>query len=220
VIKIDLHTHSIGSPDGGIKPAEYKSLLESAALNYIAVTDHDTIDLAVTLRSELGENIIVGQEITTSQGELIGLFLTTAVPKGLSAKETALAIRKQNGLVYVPHPFETVRKGVTKQVLDTIAEHVDIVEVHNGRAFMQNKGPQAVIWARLHSKAVAASSDAHGKKGIGTCFTTIQSVPTAQNLVSQLNKGHMNVARPPLSSLLYPKYNRLHGKIKRKLNKN
>ena len=215
-IRIDLHTHSVGSPDGGVTLAQYKALLESDVLQYIAITDHDRIDVAQEIHAQLGDGIIVGQEITTQHGEIIGLFLKSRITPGLTAEETAKAIRDQHGLVYIPHPFETVRKGVNKEILDSIAPLVDIVEVHNGRAVFQNKGPQAAAWARLHNAATAASSDAHGAKGMTTSFTIIDEAPTAKNLVTLLQKSHLQTTRPPLRSLLYPKYNRLRGTLKRK----
>lgn len=215
VLKIDLHTHSTASPDGGVSATEYASLLKNRVLDFIAVTDHDRIDMALELQKSLGDHIIVGQEITTTQGELIGLFLNASVQPGLDALTTAKKIVAQGGLVYVPHPFETVRKGISKATLDTIANLVDIVEVHNGRAFFQNKGPEATSWARLHNKASAASSDAHGKKGLGTCYNEVSQPPTAQNLVKLLATSHLSTSRPPIRSLLYPKLNRIRAKLKK-----
>lgn len=214
-MNIDLHTHSYGSPDGSLSIADYKTALDGG-LDAIAITDHDRIDAALAIQKKLGSKIIIGQEITTTTGEIIGLFLTKKIEPKQSAKETADAIRAQGGLVYIPHPFETVRKGLPKTVLNDIAELVDIVEVFNGRAFFQNKGPQAATWARLHGKQVAASSDAHGKKGLGTCYTSVSRTPDAKNLVKQLEVGRLTTNRPPFSSLLYPKLNRLRGKIPRK----
>lgn len=216
MIKLDLHTHSIGSSDGGIRLDEYKALLANNTLDYIAITDHDTIDEAKKIRAELGDKIIIGQEITSSQGELIGLFLSKKVDPGQSLEDTAKAIKDQNGLVYVPHPFETVRKGIDAQNIEKIQNYIDIVEVHNGRAVFQNKGPKASVWARLHNKATAASSDAHGRHGIGTTYTTVSQVPTKDNLVNLLVTSHKTITRPPLLSLLYPKYNRLRAKLNRK----
>lgn len=216
MISIDLHTHSFGSPDGSISVDDYASQLTSDTLRYIAITDHDTIEAAVAIQSRLGKQIIIGEEITTTEGEVIGLFLKARILPGQTALATAKAIKSQGGLVYIPHPFETVRKGITKTALDQITQQVDIVEVNNGRAVFQNKGPQAATWAKLNNKAVCASSDAHGAQGLGTTFTSITEVPTAQNLVEQLRSGRMTTKRPPLTSLLYPKLNRVRGKLKRK----
>ena len=72
--KVDLHTHSQASPDGGIRPEQYAQALATEKLDFIAITDHDRIDFALGMQKALGNKIIVGQEITTSVGELIGLY--------------------------------------------------------------------------------------------------------------------------------------------------
>lgn len=213
MIKIDLHTHSSASPDGGIKLHEYATLLQSGTLDYIAVTDHNNITGAQEFQRKLGDHIIVGEEITCLEGELIGLFLNNKIQPGLSALDTAKAIKAQGGIVYVPHPLESVRKGLPLEVLDLLEPLIDIVEVHNGRAVFQNRGPAAHTWARLHNKTVAASSDAHGKSGIGHTYTTISTSPNSENLISLMSKAHLVVKRPPLHSLLYPKYHRIRKKI-------
>jgi predicted metal-dependent phosphoesterase TrpH len=216
MLKIDLHTHSSASPDGGITPEEYAEALEKGNLDYIAVTDHNTIEMAEHLHATHGSAIIIGEEITCQEGELVGLFLKHAVKPGHSALVAAEEIARQGGLVYLPHPFETVRKGLPMETLETIAKLVDIVEVHNGRAVFQNRGPQAHTWARLHRKPVAASSDAHGYKGLGTTYSVINQAPNAQNLPELLLKAHYTVKRPPLHSLLYPKYHRARKRLRRR----
>lgn len=215
MFKLDLHTHSTASPDGGISAEQYAQVLEDGLLDFIAVTDHNSIDHAVHLHELLGEAIIVGEEITAHEGELIGLFLTEAIPPGLTALETAQAIRSQGGLVYLPHPFETVRKGLSPTIVDQIIELVDVIEVFNGRAVFQNKGPQATTVARINGKPGAAASDAHGVKGLGTAFSTIKQSPTAANLVNQLTVAHLTMHRPPLQTLLYPKAHRLKKRFGR-----
>lgn len=212
--KLDLHTHSAASPDGSLHLADYKRALEQGLLDYIAVTDHDTIEFAVEAQAALGDRIIVGQEVTTTDGELVGLFLSQAIPPQLSAKETVALILQQGGLVYVPHPFETVRKGITQKALDSIATDVAIVEVHNGRAVFQNKSTQAEAWARRHNLPGAASSDAHGWHGWGRTYSVVDRTPTAQN-VSQLLTAARYVVRSPGWGVLYPKLNRVRKGVRR-----
>ncbi|NBU34127.1 PHP domain-containing protein [bacterium] len=211
--KVDLHTHSIASPDGGISPEQYAKALENEKLDYIAITDHDRIDFALGLQKALGDKIIVGQEITTSQGELIGLYLHKAVPAGKSAKTTAQLIKDQGGLVYVPHPFETVRKGIQKDTLDSIAELVDIIEVCNGRAVSQKRALQAATWAKLHNKPGASSSDAHGYKGLGFSYSILNEVPSRGSLTTTIKMTALAHRRAPSYTLLYPKLNRLGKKV-------
>lgn len=213
MIKLDLHTHSHASPDGGITADQYATALEDNILDFIAVTDHDSIDEAKRLHESLGERIIVGEEITTLHGEIIGLFLHKVIPPGQSALKTVQAIKEQGGLVYIPHPFETVRKGITQTDLDHIAELVDIVEVYNGRALLQNRGPEATTWARMNGKVAAASSDAHGIKGVGSAYSTIKESPSKNNLIELLRLAHLHMRRPPMKTLLYPKANRLLKKF-------
>lgn len=213
--KIDLHTHSSHSPDGGISTEQYTHVLSNKVLNYIAITDHDVIDLALSLHAAIGDSIIVGQEITTLQGEIIGLFLTKRVAPDQDVFSAISDIKKQGGLVYIPHPFETIRKGLSESILDEIAPEVDIVEVHNGRAVLQDRAPKALTWARLHNKVSASSSDAHGVKGLGKSYSLVNEIPTKHNLVSLLAKAHYSIKKPSLRSLLYPKTNRL----KKRLNK-
>jgi predicted metal-dependent phosphoesterase TrpH len=214
MIKIDLHTHSYASKDGGISKNQYVNLINNKTLGYIAVTDHDTIDAALELHKILGDHIIIGEEITTKEGEIIGLYLKNVVEPHMSARDTALAITQQGGLVYIPHPFETVRKGLQKQTMDDIADLINIVEVYNGRAAFQNKAPEALTWARLHKKSIAASSDAHGHKGISRTYSTVSKKPTPASLCNLLNSAHFSTKKPPATSLLYPKINRLKKRFK------
>ena len=211
--KVDLHTHSEASPDGGISPEQYAKILENEKLDYIAVTDHDRVDFALGLQKALGDRIIIGEEITTTDGELVGLFLKERVEPNMSAYDTAHAIRDQGGLVYVPHPFETLRKGIQPESLETIAELVDIVEVHNGRALSGKNSIKAATWAKLHGKAGASSSDAHGYKGVGYSYSIIKEVPARGSLVSRLSMTSLAHRRAPLYTFFYPKLNRLGKKI-------
>lgn len=215
MIKVDFHTHSNASPDGGITPGGYQKIIKRDGLDCIAITDHNRMDMAVELHLLLGECIIVGEEIETTDGELIGLFVKQFIAPHQSPKKTAEDIREQGGLVYVPHPFETVRKGISQESLDEIADLVDIVETANGRAVFQNKGDQAVKWAKKHGKVMAASSDAHGYKGLGLTFTELSEIPTEHTLLSLLPKAKLISHLPPITTLLYPKMHRLRKGLRK-----
>lgn len=207
--KVDFHTHSYASLDGSLTAAHYHRMLETTALDYIAITDHNTIDVALALRAELGKQIIIGEEITTRDGEIIGLYLKEVISAGLSAQETASQIRKQGGIVYIPHPFETVRKGMSIETLNEIRDLVDVIEGYNGRAVFQNFTKRALSWAATNHVPVAAASDAHGRAGWGRTYTILEQEPTRENLVQQLTDGANFVrAFPGVRGLLYPKVNR------------
>ncbi len=214
--KVDLHTHSIASHDGGISAINYKRCLELGKLNTIAVTDHNKIDFALELRAELGNKIIVGEEIMTTKGEIIGLYLEKLVPPGLSPQETIACIKDQGGLVYIPHPFETVRKGLHPAILDNIVKDIDIVEVCNGRAFLQNFGGQAIVWSRLNQVLQAASSDAHGYYALGRTYTSLAEEPTKESLCRLLLTCTRHTRPANARILLYPKMHTLRKRLWKK----
>jgi predicted metal-dependent phosphoesterase TrpH len=215
MFKTDLHTHSTTSPDGGITASQYHRAILGGLLDCVAITDHNRIDQALELHRELGDRIIVGEEIMSAQGEIIGLYLQEPVEPGLSAEATIQRIKAQNGLVYIPHPFETVRKGLHPAVLEELASLIDIVEICNGRAFLQNRSAQAVVWAKLNRTAGAASSDAHGYRGLGRTYTSLRDMPTRDNLVELLATATPITNRPGMRALLYPKYHRLRKRVRR-----
>ena len=214
MFKVDLHTHSTVSPDGGISKEQYRRILDSGLLDVVAVTDHNDTSLARELQTEFGDRVIIGEEIMTTAGEIIGLYLKETIPAGLSPADTIQHIKDQGGLVYIPHPFETVRKGIPPQVLDTLSELVDVVEVCNGRALVQNRSAQAVVWARLNNIVGAASSDAHGSRGVGKTYSSLAEMPTKETLVGLLNRAVLHTAPPSPRALLYPKYHRLRRKLR------
>lgn len=213
MFKVDLHTHSSASPDGGITEDQYAHALSTGILDVIAITDHNRIDFALRLQGELGDRIIVGEEIMTTTGEIIGLYLTSPIEAGLSPLETVKQIKEQQGLVYIPHPFETVRKGLPTDALEELVDYIDIIEVCNGRAFLQNKHAKSAIFAKLHRLRGAASSDAHGPKGLGKTFTQTKDIPHRDSLLEAIASGTPITSPPRPRALLYPKYHRLRKKL-------
>ncbi len=215
MFKIDLHTHSTASHDGGISADQYARILSTNVLDVIAVTDHNSIDFAVGLQKMLGDRIIVGEEIMTTGGEIIGLYLTKKIRPGHSPLETIKQIKDQGGLVYVPHPFESVRKGLHPGTMEELVDYLDMVEVCNGRAFLQNRSAQTVIWAKLNHIIGASSSDAHGIRGLGKTYTRVKELPKRDDLVQTIASGTPVTSRPDFRSLLYPKYHKIRKKIKK-----
>ncbi len=215
--KLDLHTHSYGSRDGSLQVKDYRFFLQNGLLDHIAITDHNCIETALTIQkelAELGKRIIVGEEIMTTQGELVGLFLSKLIPAGLTPLETSRLIHAQGGLVYVPHAFETVRSGLSAPALNEIAQDIDIVETFNGRAVFQNRSKVASLWAKQNARSAAASSDAHGRFGWGYTYSVVEAVPDHENLPRLLSAATYSKQYVGWG-ILYPKFNRLKWALKR-----
>lgn len=213
MFKVDLHTHSVASPDGGISAEQYAHALSTGLLDVIAVTDHNQIDFALRLQGELGEKIIVGEEIMTTGGEIIGLHLKERVKPGLSPQETVKQIKDQGGIVYIPHPFETIRKGLAAGTLEELLDYIDIIEVVNGRAFLQNRRTKSAIFAKLHHLLGVASSDAHGSRGLGKAYTATKEIPSKETLLEVISRSTPITSPPSPRALLYPKYHRFRKKL-------
>jgi predicted metal-dependent phosphoesterase TrpH len=180
----------------------------------LLVTDHNRIDMAQKLQRDLGDTIIVGEEISTDAGDIIGLYLKKCVQPYQSLIKTVQDIKNQGGLVYIPHPFETIRKGISEASLLDIVRQIDIIETQNGRAFAQNNHKQAKDWATQHQIIGATSSDAHHVAGLGKSYTVLSTRPTKETLVSLLASCEHVYTRPNIRSLTAPKMNRLKKALK------
>lgn len=214
--KVDLHTHSVASYDGGIGKEEYARVLETGELNCIAITDHNEISFAKEMRQAYGDKIIVGEEITTKDGEIIGLFLEKVVPKNKTALETVKLIHEQDGIVYIPHPYETLRKGLQMDVLQNIPKDVDIIEVFNARARWRGESSRALKFAHKYKKAQASSSDAHCRMGIATSYSIINEMPSKENIVQLLETAKLEKSYAPIISYLCPAANKIINRLFRR----
>lgn len=215
MIKVDLHVHSIISPDGAgsITASDFEGYLKNGVLDCIAITDHNETSFAQMMHKKFGDKIIIGEEIRTADGEIVGLFLKNTIPPGLSAEQTIKEIRKQGGLVYIPHPFETLRKGLQIEVLEKIVDEIDIFEVFNGRGRLRGKPKQAEEFAKNHKLIRAASSDAHGFYGVGNTFCVIKEIPNKSSLKKLLSEGLLQKKYAPLLAYLYPAVNVIKNKL-------
>lgn len=208
MIRIDLHTHSTASPDGGLTLNDYRRTL-SNNLDVIAITDHNTVSGALEIKSVLKNLVIVGEEITTKQGEIIGLYLTHDISPGLDVVETAKRIKEQGGLVYVPHPFERLqRHGLNASAIKKLLPLIDIVETFNGRSISLAARLRARRFAKAYNFAEGTGSDAHGPAGLGAVARVIEDRPTSDTLVGLLSQGQTVTSRRQIKAYLEPGVNR------------
>ncbi|MCY7418585.1 MAG: PHP domain-containing protein [Chloroflexi bacterium] len=200
---LDLHSHSSASFDSVASPQKLMAKALRIGLTHLAITDHERIDGALRERdlAPVGLTIIVGEEIRSADGDMIGLYLEQAVPPGLSAADTADAIHEQGGLVGLPHPFDRFRSsGGTQSVeqqrtLDAFAAVVDYVEIHNARAY-RDANPLAAAFAAGRGLPGTASSDAHSVMELGVAQTVEPGpVDSAAALLSVLPQATIIAGR-------------------------
>ncbi len=171
-IVADLHMHTSWSFDCAVDPAELVDHAEAEGLGAIAVTDHNTFGGALeTVDEARDRNLIVipGEEIKTDeQGEVIGLFLEREIQRGMPFADTIAAIREQNGLVYLPHPFDRMHTIPDPTTLHRHLADIDVLEVYNARLLFEAQNDEALRFARKYDLTMGAGSDAHVLQGVGT----------------------------------------------------
>lgn len=190
-IRLDMHMHTEYSRDSRVLLTDFARLCREAELGAVCITDHDTIEGGLRLREmDTGLQVIVGEEITTADGELVGLFLSKPVPPGLTAAKSVDLIHDQGGLAYVPHPFSrNRRRHLRRRVLEAVAPSLDIVEVFNAREVASSSNVQALAFAREHDLPGGVGSDAHRQVEIGRAYVSVAPFTTPQELVIALREG-------------------------------
>jgi predicted metal-dependent phosphoesterase TrpH len=199
---VDLHSHTSASFDSLASPRAVVRAAASRGLTHLAITDHDRIDGALAAREmatreALPLTVLVGQEIRTRQGDLIGVFLERPIRSGLDAVEAIEDVRAQGGLVGIPHPFDRFRSSLlgTGEV-DELAPLVDWVETHNARIMVGNGNQRAAEWALEHELPGVAVSDAHSVLEIGVAYVALDGDPsTADGLRDALATAELVTGR-------------------------
>jgi len=165
------------------------------------------------MKKKLGNAIIVGEEIKTKDGEVIGLFLSETIPPHLSIENTVDIIHEQKGLVYIPHPFEKERISVSFQTMEKMYKKIDIIETFNARSLGRKKTHHTATVAREYGLAQAASSDAHCKLGLGTAYCIIEKELEKETILPLLQRAIMKTEYAPLLSYACPFLNKIKHKI-------
>lgn len=174
MLKADLHVHTRYSSDCLTSIEKTIATCLKRGLECIAVTDHNEIRGALMLQEKAPFKVIVGEEIRTDRGEIIGYFLTRPVKPGLSPARTVEQIRDQGGLVCIPHPFDRLRKSrLDFEALQEIEKEIDIIEVFNSRNIFRDDNLKSREYAIARGKMVSVGSDAHWPWEIGQAYMNI-----------------------------------------------
>jgi hypothetical protein len=164
--------------------------VQACGLDAIAITDHNKIDGAFELQKRAPFPVIIGEEIMTREGEIIGYFLTDYIPRDLSPEETIERIHAQGGLVNIPHPFDSLRKSVIKRAaLYRVAHLADMLEVCNARVLLDGENKMAEQFATEIGKPAVAGSDAHIPYEVGLAYIEIEPFTDAESFKQNLPRA-------------------------------
>jgi glycosyltransferase involved in cell wall biosynthesis len=203
LIDVDLHMHTDHSYDCATPVEVLLAQARSRGLGAIAVTDHNEISGALDARSKAPAEltVIVAEEVMTAdQGEVIGLFIEEKIPRGMTLQETIAEIKRQGGLVYVPHPFDRMHSVPDYEHLLDVIDDVDAIEVFNPRIAISEFNEEAVRFAAKYRIPAGAGSDAHVPQGLGSVRIRMRDFDGPEEFLESLRDA--DIIRNP-ASLLY-----------------
>ncbi|HET6870342.1 MAG TPA: CehA/McbA family metallohydrolase [Solirubrobacteraceae bacterium] len=202
MIDVDLHMHTDHSYDCATPVEVLLAEARSRGLGAIAVTDHNEISGAHAARAKAdGLTVIVGEEVKTAeQGEVIGLFIEEKIPRGLTLQQTIAEIKRQGGLVYVPHPFDRMHSVPDYEHLLDVLDGVDAIEVFNPRVAISEFNDEAARFAAKYRIPAGAGSDAHVPQGLGSVRIRMREFNGPEEFLESLRDA--DIIRNP-ASLLY-----------------
>jgi len=203
LVLCDLHMHTEHSHDCAVPVDALLDYAEAQGLGAIAITDHNVFSgalEAVELARRRQLVVIPGEEVKTESGEVIGLFLEREIPRGMSMGETIAAIREQNGVVYLPHPFDRLHTIADAGTLHRHLADIDVFEVYNARLLFEGFNDEALRFARKYNLTMGAGSDAHVLQGVGTGLVRMRAFETPEEFLISLRSAEI-LRRP--KSLVY-----------------
>ena len=201
-INVDLHMHTNHSPDCATPVDVLLDTAKSVGLGAIAVTDHNEVSGAIEARERAnGIKVIVAEEVKTAdQGEVIGLFIEEKIPRGMTLDETIAEIKRQGGLVYVPHPFDRMHAVPDYEHLLQVVEDIDAIEVFNPRVAFSAFNEEAARFAAKYRIVAGAGSDSHVAQGLGSVMIKMRDFDGPEEFLESLRDADIIRKR---QSLLY-----------------
>ncbi|MEP7081852.1 MAG: PHP domain-containing protein [Chloroflexota bacterium] len=201
----DFHCHTRFSRDSILREETFIRKAIERGLTHVCVTNHNNVEGAIAVRDKVAElglqdqlTVILGEEVSTADGEVVGIFLTKTIPRGLSANETADEIHRQGGLVSIPHPFDPFRQShIRPGPLRNLAEmgKIDAVEAFNSRITIQSHNALAAEFAAQYGIPGIACSDSHSAFEIAMCFNSLPPFESAGQLKAGLPQNEWHGSR-------------------------
>lgn len=202
---VDFHIHTRFSRDSILSEEKFIRTAIARGLTHVAITNHNNVEGAVAVRDKVRElglqdelTVILGEEVSSSDGEIVGLFLERTIPRGLSAEETADAIHAQGGLVSIPHPFDPFRMShIREEPLIRLAEagKIDVIEVYNSRVTLQRHNVAAAEFAARYGIPGIAASDSHSSFEVAMSTNALPPFENAAELKAVLPENQWHASR-------------------------
>lgn len=191
-MRVDLHCHTYHSPDSLNTLDGLLRQMNRRGIAVVALTDHDRLAGALKFQARAPGRFIAGEEIRTSHGELLALFIHELVPPGLSPDDTIDLVHAQGGLVGASHPLDRLRdEAMGGQVLEEIHGRLDFIEVQNARAVFPADNRRAHEWAVRWGMPGSAGSDAHVAYEVGRTYVEMPPFEGPADFLDCLAQGQI-----------------------------
>jgi predicted metal-dependent phosphoesterase TrpH len=214
-MRVDLHCHTCHSPDSLITLDRLLRQMDRRSIDVVAITDHNTIAGALEFYARAPDRILVGEEIKTTHGELLALFIEDEVPEGLSPEETIERVRAQQGLIGPPHPFDELRgPGLGQENLDLLHDKLDFVEVFNARVIRAAHNDLARAFAARLGLPGSAGSDAHAPIEVGRAYVEMEPFDGPESFLESLAQGQVRGKRSSSLVHAYSTYARWRKRLR------
>jgi hypothetical protein len=185
MLRVDLHLHSHFSHDGKSSLQELIDRAHECRLDRLALTDHNTIEGALSFVRTAPELAIAGEEAKTLEGEVIGLFITSRVPPFLAPEEAMDLIHGMGGLVYLPHPLDRYRAHYSEHRIAELAPRIDIIETYNPWCEADANRAAARLAEEL-GKVTATGSDSHSAEELGRSWMEMEEYRDPDDFLDKL----------------------------------
>jgi predicted metal-dependent phosphoesterase TrpH len=214
MISIEFHCHTIASKDSLTRPADLVETARRKGIDRLIVTDHNTIQGALAAQLLYPGLVIVGEEIMTTQGEILAAYVREEIPPGLSPQETIRRLKEQGAFISVSHPFDELRKGAWHEDdLLEILPFVDAIEVYNSRCMFPSFNRRAKEFAEKHNIAGTVGSDAHAAFEVGRSLMLLDQFTGPEEMRQVIRRGIPHVRWSPPWFHLSSRYASIRKKI-------
>lgn len=196
-LRADFHSHSHYSKDSLLNPRTFIDRCVARGVTCIAVTDHNEIEGAFVIRRLALETnaplkVLIGEEVKTAEGEIIGLFLHEKIARDMSPEDTVKAIHEQGGLAVIPHPYDIFRRSVlTDEAIERVKHDVDAIEGFNCRNILAKHDEKARNLAADVSKPFTLGTDSHSPWELGGAQLELDDFETPEDLLRVLPGGRI-----------------------------
>jgi predicted metal-dependent phosphoesterase TrpH len=198
MLTVDFHCHTNYSKDGITSLEILLATCQRKNIDRVVVTDHNTIQGALLARQMDPVRVIVGEEIMTRTGELLAIYVSEEVPRGLAPQEAIKRLREQGAFISVSHPFDAMRSGHWEPAdLMSILPQVDAIETFNARCLWPGFNRQALAFARQHGLPGTTGSDAHTAIEIGRATLCLPDFHDPESLRAAIRQGQQQGGLSP-----------------------